>query len=175
VFTRGGDKANIVPDRTAMHWMVRSTRLDRAEDLRARVLACLEAGASAAGCTMEHRRVSHDYADMVDNPVLLRLFGANAETLGRSLADPRTSGASVVGSTDMGNVSHLVPSIHPMLKVAPAGVSIHSHDFARHARSGAGDQAVLDGARCLAMTVADLWAEGELVEEVRTAFGRQRR
>jgi len=175
VFTHGGAKANIVPDHTAMHWMVRSTRLDRAEDLCGRVLACLEAGASAAGCTMEHRRVGHDYADMADNEVLLRLFAANAESLGRTLADPRTSGTAVVGSTDMGNVSQLVPSIHPLLQVAPAGVSIHSHDFARHARADAGDQAVLDGARALAMTVADLWAEPERVEEVRTAFDEQRR
>jgi amidohydrolase len=174
VFTHGGDKANVVPDHTAMHWMVRSPTSASLGPLRERVVVCLEAGAAAAGCRVEHRAVAHDYADMLDNPVLLRLFAANAAAVGRSLADPRTGGARVVGSTDMGNVSHLVPSIHPMLQVAPASVSIHSREFADHARSESGDRAVLDGARSLAMTVADLWAEPGVVEEVRTAFGGQR-
>jgi hypothetical protein len=57
----------------------------------------------------------------------------------------------------MGNVSQVVPSIHPMLAVAPAGVSIHTPEFADHARSAAGDRAVLDGARAMALTVVDTW------------------
>ncbi|MDP8987151.1 MAG: amidohydrolase, partial [Actinomycetota bacterium] len=76
----------------------------------------------------------------------------------------------VVGSTDMGNVSYLVPSIHPMIKVSPSGVSIHSADFARHARSAAGDRAVVDGAKALAMTIVDLWAAEGALDRVRAVF-----
>jgi metal-dependent amidase/aminoacylase/carboxypeptidase family protein len=95
---------------------------------------------------------------MIDNPVLIELFTANAERSDRHLADPaRASG--VVGSTDMGNISYAFPSIHPMLAVAPAGVSIHTPEFTAFARGEAGDRAVLDGARSMAMTVADLWLE----------------
>ena len=78
------------------------------------------------------------------------------------LADPR-DGHAVVGSTDMGNVSYLVPSIHPMIRVAPRGVPIHTAEFAVHARSEAGDRAVLDGAKAMAMTVVDLWCRPDAV------------
>jgi urease gamma subunit len=59
---------------------------------------------------------------MRDNPAIVAAYVANAARLGRSVVDPRVVGRRVVGSTDMGNVSYLVPSIHPMIKVAPDGV-----------------------------------------------------
>ena len=65
----------------------------------------------------------------------------------------------MVGSTDMGDVSHVVPSIHPLLAVAPAGVSIHTPDFAGFARGPEGDRAVVDGAVAMAQTVLDCWTE----------------
>jgi amidohydrolase len=172
VFTRGGDKANIVPDFTAMSWMVRSARAASLLPLRERVVACLEAGAAATGCRMEHRIVSRDYADMIDNPVLVELYRANSAVLGRPLASTAPSpDVRVTGSTDMGNVSYLVPSIHPMIKVAPAGVSIHTATFAGHARSPEADRAVIDGAKAMAMTVADLWARPGAMADVQGAFG----
>jgi metal-dependent amidase/aminoacylase/carboxypeptidase family protein len=153
-----------------MQWMVRSARFASLEPLQKRVEACFEAGAAATGCTCSHRVSNPPYADMVDNPVLVGLYSANSEALGRPLADPGAGGARVVGSTDMGNVSYLVPSIHPMVKVAPTGVSIHSHEFTAHARSEAGDAAALHGARAMAATVADLWADASLVADARAAF-----
>ena len=75
-----------------------------------------------------------------------------------------------MGSTDMGNVSYLVPSIHPMIKVAPDGVPIHSIDFATWAASPAGDQAVIDGAKSMAMTVIDLWLQADLRDRMNEAF-----
>jgi amidohydrolase len=170
VFVEGGDKANIVPERTRMQWMVRSARFASLEPLQRRVEACFEAGAAAAGCTCTHRVSNPPYADMVDNPVLVELYAANSEALGRPLADPRTGAHRVVGSTDMGNVSYLVPSIHPMVKVAPTGISIHTHEFTAHACSAAGDAAVLHGARAMAATIADLWSRPGLVEEAKRAF-----
>jgi metal-dependent amidase/aminoacylase/carboxypeptidase family protein len=77
----------------------------------------------------------------------------------------------VIASTDMGNVSHLVPSIHPMIAVSPPDVPLHSDEFARWAVSEEGDRAVLDGAKAMAMTVMDLWLTEGRVEEVRAAFG----
>jgi amidohydrolase len=170
VFTKGGDKPNIVPDHTAMEWMVRSARIGTLGPLKDRVVTALEAGALATGCTMEHRFTGRDYADMVDNPVLVRLYAANSAALGRPLEDPRQSAAPVVGSTDMGNVSYLVPSIHPIIQVSPANVSIHSKEFTEYARSESGDRAVIDGARAMAHTVADLWADPALVDDVRASF-----
>jgi amidohydrolase len=169
IFTAAGDKPNIVPDHTAAQWYVRSPTLRTLEPLKARVLACLEAGASASGCTMDHTWKDPAYADMVDNGPMVELYRANASRTGRTLLDPAAT-PGVVGSTDMGNVSYLVPSIHPMIKVAPANVSIHSPEFTKYAASADGDQAVIDGAKALAMTVVDLWMRPDVLAESKNAF-----
>jgi amidohydrolase len=170
IFTDGGAKTNIVPERAEMDWMVRTARVEDLDALVARVHACLGAGAAAAGCTWEHRVTMRTYADMVDSTVLLDRFAAHAEALGRPLADPRITGTPVTGSTDMGNVSHLVPSIHPVLAVSPPDVSIHSAAFTGHAGGPAGDTAALDGALAMAATVVDVWSDPSLLEQARAAL-----
>ncbi len=169
VFLKSGDKPNIVPKEASAHWYVRSATMRTLEPLKERVLACLQAGADAAGCTMTHTWEEPAYADMADNPTLVDLYTANAAATGRTLLDPADV-PGVVGSTDMGNVSHLVPSIHPMIAVSPPNVSIHSPDFTAYAASEAGDLAVLDGAKALAMTVADLWLRPEKLDAAKAEF-----
>ena len=171
VFRKGGDKPNIVPDHTLMEWMVRSGTLERLEPLRRRVEAAWEAGAAATGCRCEHRTTSAPYAEMVDNDLLVSLYAANSAALGRVVSEPDAE-VRLVGSTDMGNVSQVVPSIHPIIAVAPAGVPIHTPEFATHARSAAGDEAVVLGAKAMAMTIADLWADPSLVAAARALHPR---
>jgi amidohydrolase len=169
VFLEAGEKPNIVPARAITEWMVRSTSIATLEPLKARVAACLEAGAQAAGCEVEIAWKTVVYADMIDNEAMVALYAANAAELGRQVVEPHGE-ASVVGSTDMGNVSYLVPSIHPMIAAAPSGLPIHTPDFAAHARSESGDRAVVDGAVALAWTVADLWAGDGVLDAVRAEF-----
>ncbi len=163
IFTRAGDKPNIVPHEAAAEWYVRSPKLDSLAELRERVVSCLKAGAAAAGVDIECRCKAPIYADMINNQVMLEFYAGNAAATGRVVREPRSSYA-VVGSTDMGNVSHAVPSIHPMIKVAPEHVAIHTPEFAHYAESQSGDQAVLDGAKIMAMTVADLWLDPDALE-----------
>ncbi len=170
IFLEAGDKANIVPARAKAEWYVRSPTARTLEPLCERVAACLEAGAAAAGCTVEFEWLGPRYLDMVDNGPMVERYRENAARLGRDVADPRSGGAKVVGSTDMGNVSHLVPSIHPMIQVSPASVSIHSPEFARYAASEDGDKAVLDGAKALAMTMVDLWAQPDVLAAAKDEF-----
>ena len=135
---------------------MRSTNLLTIEPLKERVAACLRAGADAAGCEVDIEWADPAYADMNDNPALLDCYLANLGAVGRATAaDPE---ARVVGSTDMGNVSYTVPSIHPMIKVAPDDVAIHTPVFAEYARGPEGDSAVIDGAKVLAMDRAGLLA-----------------
>jgi amidohydrolase len=169
VITDGGDKPNIVPARAAMEWYVRAATLETLEPLKQRVVACLRAGADAAGCEMDLTWLDPPYADLRANPPLSDLYAANAAQLGRQVLVPGDDN-EVVGSTDMGNVSYAVPSIHPMIAVAPEGVSIHTPEFAVHAAGPAGDAAVLDGAKAMAMTVADLWLAPEALASARAAF-----
>lgn len=171
VFTDGGDKPNIVPAHAAMEWYVRSASLSSLEPLKERVLAAVRSGADATGCTMSHEWREPAYADLDTNAPLADLYTANAAILGREVLDPVGSPA-LVGSTDMGNISHIVPSIHPMIRVAPPEVSIHSADFADRAASAEADLAVTDGAKALAMTIVDLWLRPDALSLVRNAFSR---
>ena len=170
IFTRAGDKPNIVPDHTVAEWYVRSDTIRTLQPLKARVLACLEAGAHAAGCEMTYRATCPEYSDLRTNPALIDLYRWNSEQIGRPIADLDAADA-VVGSTDMGNVSYRVPSIHPMIRVSPPNVSIHSPEFTAYAAGPDGDRAVLDGAKAMAMTVVDLWLRPDAMARVREGFG----
>jgi amidohydrolase len=170
IFLKGGDKANIVPSEAVMQWMVRSPTIASLQPLKDRVLACFEGAAIACGCTMSADWQGVTYADMIDNAPMVATYVANAVRVGRTVQDPRAIGKAVVGSTDMGNISYLVPSIHPMVQVAPLGVPIHTVDFARWAASPDGDRAVVDGAKAMAMTVVDLWCQPRLMDDVQAAF-----
>jgi metal-dependent amidase/aminoacylase/carboxypeptidase family protein len=152
-----------------MNWYIRAGDLSALEKLKPRVVAALEAGALASGCEVAITWRDPVYADLVDNLVLSGLYSANAARLGRTVVAPDHTNA-VVGSTDMGNVSHVVPSIHPMIAVAPKGVGIHTTEFEIHAGSEVGDRAVVDGAKAMAMTIADLWAADGALSDVRSAF-----
>jgi amidohydrolase len=170
IVTKGGDKANIVPSETAMEWIVRSATIESLQPLKQRVLTSLESAATACACTVDHEWHGHTYADMVNNGPMVAAYVSNAARVGRRVVDPAVVGRHVVGSTDMGNISYLVPSIHPMIKVAADGVAIHTLEFAEWARSADGDKAVLDGAKTMAMTIVDLWASAELREATTAAF-----
>ncbi len=170
IFPNAGEKPNIVPEFASAHWYVRSPTLKTLERLKPRVLACLEAGAMAAGCEMAYEWKQPVYADMIDNRAMLDLYSANAARTGRRLGDPGAAGHPVVGSTDMGNVSYVVPAIHPMIRVGPPHVSIHSQEFASYTAAEAGDAAVVDGAKALAMTVADLWLRPDVLDAAKAEF-----
>jgi amidohydrolase len=177
IVTRGGDKPNIVPASAETQWMVRSPTRDGLEVLKRRFVACLDGGATAAGCALELEWGPVIYADLVPNRAIVERYRANAAALGRTVRDPSPS-RRVVGSTDMGNVSYELPSIHPMIQVAPPGVPIHTPAFAGYAAGPEGDRAVVDGAKALAWTVADLWLDAGLVDEAwaeqRTAVAERR-
>ena len=169
VFTDAGVKPNIVPAHAAAEWYVRSATAASLQPLKDRVLSCLQAGATAAGCKMSQTWKDPPFHDMVDNHPLLDLYVRNAITIGRH-PEPESEGKMVVGSTDMGNVSYSVPSIHPMVKCAPDGTAIHTTDFATHARSDTGDQAIIDGALSMALTIVDCWADPDAMSAIRGAF-----
>lgn len=161
VITHGGDKPNIVPARAETEWYVRSPTLGGLDELSARVQATLRSGATATGCTCSIEPQGRRYADMIDNRTLVAAYVANARQLGREVKEP-TAQTRVQGSTDMGDVSYAVPSIHPMIAAAPHDVSIHTERFAGYAASPSGDAAVIDGAKTLASTLLDVWLDDAL-------------
>ncbi|MBM3827195.1 MAG: M20 family metallopeptidase [Actinobacteria bacterium] len=172
IITEGGEKPNVVPRRAAANWYVRSDTMESLQPLKGRVLACLEGATSACGCTMSATWDDVAYAEVRDNQAMVSAYVRNMASLGREVHDPDLIGRRVTGSTDMGNVSYLLPSIHPMVKAAPDGTAIHTEEFARHAGSESGDRAVLAGAKAMAMLVVDLWTDPALLAEARQEFSR---
>ena len=170
IFTRGGSKPNIVPHDAATEWYVRSDTMTTLNALKPRVLAALESGAHACGCTVSHQWDQNPYADMVTNNNMSAMYIANAASLGRTVTTPGTNGRRVVGSTDMGNISHLVPSIHPMIASAPMGTAIHTVAFEKESATTFADKAVIDGAKAMAMTAIDYWMTPELQKAISSEF-----
>jgi amidohydrolase len=169
VFTHGGDKPNIVPKYAAMNWYVRSDTLETLKPLQQRVEQCFRGAAQATGCEVDIQWEDHAYADVRDSTALLTAYVANGREVGRDFVAPSPN-SMVVGSTDMGNVSYLAPSIHPMIQVAPRGVPIHTARFADYAGGEEGDRAAVDGAKVLALTALDVWANRQLRESIAAEF-----
>jgi amidohydrolase len=170
IITDGGLAANIVPERASCRFYVRAADIHHLAELKHRVQACLEAGALSTGCKLELVWGKTDYLDLKTNWPMAGVFERNATALGREFFPVKEIPPGFAGSTDMGNVSHRVPSIHPMLAVAPAGVIIHNAEFATWAASERGDAAVLDGAKALAQTALEFLYDAELRERVKADF-----
>jgi amidohydrolase len=168
IITDGGEAANVVPAHSAANFIVRALDDAYLDELKQKVLNCFIAAATATGARLEYRWGHTRYASLRNNHILTQLFCQNMEYLGRKmqLADPNQT----FGSTDMGNVSQLVPSIHPFVAIASPETLIHSPEFAAAAASDKATQGLLDAAKALAMTVVDLVASPELVSKVREEF-----
>lgn len=170
IITNGGQAANIIPERAAAMIIVRAADPVYLAELRGRVLACFEGAARATGCELVH--VWGETMDRVTtNPPLAAAFTANATALGRPMG-PRRPGETS-GSTDMGNVSSAVPSIHPFLAISSERVPWHSHAFAAAARLPAALDAMHIAAKALAFTAVDVLTRPELLREAKEAHARR--
>ena len=172
IITDGGEAANIVPAHSAATFLVRAEDELNLEELKQRVINCFMGAATASGARLEYRWANIRYIPVRNNLTLARLFRKNMQSLGRKVKPPSTSHA--FGSTDMGNVSQLVPSIHPFVAIASEEVLVHSPQFASAAASEAGIQGLLDAAKALAMTVTDLVANPEIVTKIKEEFQQKR-
>lgn len=155
IINHGGDANNVIPKYTKSTWGVRSADADRLDALVDQVRACWEAASAATGCRVEVTPVGHPYADIIKSEPMLELFAANSASLGRPLPTEAENGATG-GSTDMGNVSQVVPSIHPMLAIETNGAVNHQLEFAAATVTESGERAMRDGALAMAHTVIDM-------------------
>jgi amidohydrolase len=170
IITDGGQAPNIVPETAAGRFYVRAASAEDLATLKRRVEGCFRAGAQATGSSVEIDWCNVDYLEVRYNVPLAECFRANAESLGREFFPYDKLPANLQGSTDMGNVSHRVPSIHPMLAAAPIDCTIHNPEFAKWAASEMGDAAALDGAKALAMTAIDFLCDEDLRRRARNWF-----
>ncbi|HDC92493.1 MAG TPA: M20 family peptidase [Candidatus Acetothermia bacterium] len=166
IITHGGTKPNIVPEYAAALFYVRDIDDDYKEELVEKLRKCAEGAALATGAKLTFTRVGHEYKSMRPNHHLAQSFRKNIEELGFEI-DPPKGG---MGSTDMGDVSQVVPAIHPYIKIAPTGTPGHSHEFAQAARSEEARKGMIAAAKALAAVALELWLVPGFYEEVRREF-----
>ncbi|MEM9200090.1 MAG: amidohydrolase [Actinomycetota bacterium] len=157
VFVDGGGRANVVPATASTEWYVRSTDSSSLDLLKDRVWLCLQGGADAAACELVGEWIDPALDEMYVNQALIDLYAKNAADIGRHPlsiddSDPITS------SSDLGNISHHVPALNPVIQIAPQGTPLHTPAFADAAKSEGGDSGVIDGAVMLAYTAIDCLA-----------------
>jgi amidohydrolase len=169
IVTNGGSAPNIIPEFAAATFYVRAARLDYLRELHQRVIACAEGAARATGCALKVAELDYPYEPLKRNDTLLDLFRANMRALG-VVESPEVKDR--LGSSDVGNVSQVIPTIQPFMKIAPEGTPIHSRAFEAAAASPLARQGTLAAAKAMALTTLDLLADPALVRRAQDEFRR---
>jgi amidohydrolase len=173
IVTSGGAAANIIPEFAACLFYVRAAELDYMWELHRRVIACAEGAATATGATLKVVDYGESaYEPLRRNETLLGAFRANLRALGET-ESPEVKDR--LGSSDVGNVSQVVPCIQPMMKIAPDGTPIHSRAFEAAAAAPLARAGTLAAAKAMARTTYDLLADPALVEQAWQEFGGAKR
>jgi amidohydrolase len=162
IVTHGGDAPNVVPAHTAAHYIVRARTLGELDEIRGKVVRCFEAGALATGSTLAITEDHPPYAEVKPDVDIAACYRRNVESLGRFLPDLGPLLERMAGSTDMGNVSLAMPSIHPMIGIESLPAVNHQPEFTAHCATPVADRAVMDGALAMVWTAIDLAADGDL-------------
>jgi amidohydrolase len=152
IVTLGGEAPNIVPAHTEAEYMIRGATVADFEVMRERVMRCFRAGALATGATLDVLPRHEPYAEMHHDPDIAAAYRRNAESLGRTFGpvDPHAA-----ASTDMGNVSLAIPSIHPGIGIGSLPAVNHQPEFTAHCATPAADHALGDGAIAMAWAAID--------------------
>jgi len=167
IVIEGGSAANIIPHHVVARVMVRSVTIDRLQVLRQRVNHCFEAGALATGASMTMDLIGHTFSHMETDPDLVRHYRQAAEGLGRVFPLDDQGAPLPTFSTDMANVSLVVPSIHPLLGLPTHGAVNHQPEFTAACITPAADQALIEGATALAQTVVLTAQDAALVTRLK--------
>ncbi|KAE8422242.1 hypothetical protein BDV36DRAFT_279982 [Aspergillus pseudocaelatus] len=170
VFEDGGAAPNVIPEYTRMNWCIRSSTTKRSNELLDRVKKCFEAGAAAAGCSINYIP-SPTYMDLRVNDTLSETYVKEMAALGESIM-PREAQAKAFGSTDMGNVSYVVPSFHGSFAIPVAsGVACHNPDFATAAATEEAHAIAIKSAKGLAMLAVRVLVDDNIAQAARRDFG----
>jgi amidohydrolase len=171
IITHGGDAPNIVPEYAAAKFYVRAADTPYTQQVIEKIRSCAEGAALATGASLRFGEYAPHYDNRLPNSKLYDLAEANMLALGLKLAPPDER----MGSSDMGNVSQVVPAIHPYVAIGPEEMGGHTAEFCQAAGSPAGHKGMIKAAKILAMTAIDLLADPSNVKQARKAFEEQKR
>jgi len=171
IITDGGKRPNIVPETAAAFFFVRAADRKYKDKILRRVKKCAQGAAAATGAKLEFIVRPRALDDMKNNTTMAKLFEKNLKVLGEKVQAPDPKAGK--GSTDMGNVSYVVPSIHPSIAIGPRKLAGHSREFAEASVSERGHEAMLIAAKAMALTSVDLFTDEALMKKVKREFGRR--
>lgn len=169
IVTDGGQAVNVIPARASLRYAMRAVDSESLNQLRGRVLSCFAAGALATGCEYEIDDAAPAYAELKPDPWLAEVCRQEMRRLGREPIAADLEAKLPMGSTDMGNVTQVLPGIHPIVGIDAGGATVHQPAFAAAAVSPSADRAVVEGAIMLARTVVRLAETPEQRERVLAA------
>ncbi|MBO0677778.1 M20 family metallopeptidase [Mycolicibacterium sp. S2-37] len=172
IVTDGGQATNVIPARAALRYTMRASDSVSLHELEARIAGCFAAGAVATGCEHTVAEIAPAYAELRPDQWLASVFREEMRRVGREPLPADLEAALPLGSTDMGNITHVIPGIHPVVGIDAGGASIHQPAFAAAAASASADTAVVEGATMLARTVVRL---AETADERDRVLERQNR
>jgi amidohydrolase len=167
IITHGGQAPNIVPEYAAARFSVRAANSGESTEVVEKVMRCAEAAALAMGAAFKGHQLYH-YANMIPNRTIAKIFADELTNLGETVYEPAPD--QRMGSSDAGNLSQIVPSIHPYLAITEPGIGNHTIAFREAVVSERGNEGLLKAAKAMAMTAVELLARPELVAEVRAEF-----
>lgn len=156
IVTNGGSAPNVVPAHTSAKYIIRSETLEQLTELRPKVHRCFEAGALATGARVAITGGDKPYAEMRHDDAMAAFYRRNSEALGRPFPNLGEWETRPTGSTDMGNISLAMPSIHPMIGINSLPAVNHQPEFTAHCITPDADKALIDGALAMAWTSIDL-------------------
>lgn len=151
IVTKGGSAPNIIPAEVTARYIIRSRTLEDLLALRPKIERCFEAGALATGAQLTITEPNPTYTELRTDEEVAALYREEAINFQRVFP---TSGPSFVASTDMGNISYEVASLHPLLSLDCYPTVNHQPEFTAAAASLEADRAVYGGACSMASTIA---------------------
>ncbi len=166
IITNGGAAPNVTPAHTSAKYIVRSETLEQLAELRPKVYGCFEAGGLATGAKVTITGGDKPYAEMRHDETLASFYRRNSEALGRAFPNLGEWETRPTGSTDMGNVSLKMPSIHPMVGINSLPAVNHQPEFTAHCITPDADKALIDGALAMAWTCVDLATNRDVRERL---------
>ncbi|VAX24185.1 N-acyl-L-amino acid amidohydrolase [hydrothermal vent metagenome] len=173
IFTHGGDAPNIIPEKVVMDFYVRALDRKYFETLIKKVAQCARGAAKAVGCKVKIKKIGHTYDPFYPSYPIGNAFRANMKTL--NIAEDRFGETEEIGSSDIGALSLVTPTLHPEYAVGKKTDINHSRDFLKAVVSPKGTAAMLAMTKALAMTTYDLMTDAKLLSEAKDMFLKQRK
>ena len=167
VIVRGGTEPPVIPEDVCIKYYIRAMTKNELAELERKVRACFEAAADATGCSVTIVEESPPYMEILSNKPLAKLYANNLEQLGKGHV---TKTQDVLLSTDMGNVSYVVPSIHPMYRIGSGSEVNHTREFTSVSNTPEAHKETLVAGKTMAHTCIDVLTTDGLLEEIRKNF-----